>query len=72
MEKELADLKRRLPSSADRKPGGERITGTLKDDPDVEELVRLGREFRKPVPSTGVLETAFLGGTLIVLSSESL
>jgi hypothetical protein len=49
VERELADLKRRIPSRADGKSWVERIAGTFKDDPEFEEVVRLGREFRKSV-----------------------
>jgi hypothetical protein len=49
VERELADLKRRLPS-VDGKSWVERIAGTFKDDPEFEEIVKLGREFRKSVP----------------------
>ena len=50
VEQELAALKRRLPSERDRNSWIEQIAGTFKDDPDFEEIVRLGREFRKSVP----------------------
>lgn len=49
VERELADLKRRLSPTADGTSWVERISGTFKDDPDFDEIVRLGREFRKSV-----------------------
>jgi hypothetical protein len=50
VERELAELKRRLPSQTDGKSWVERIAGTFEDDPDFDEIVKLGREFRKSVP----------------------
>lgn len=50
VERALADLKRRLPLSTDGKSWVEQIAGTFKDDPDFDEIVKLGREFRKSVP----------------------
>lgn len=47
VEQQLVELKRRLPSQQDGKSWVERIAGTFKDDPDFDEIVRLGREFRK-------------------------
>ena len=49
VEQQVADLKRRLPPRTDGKSWVERIAGTFKDDPDFDEIVRLGREFRKSV-----------------------
>lgn len=50
VEKELADLKQRLPPPpTDGTSWVERIAGTFKDVPDFDEIVRLGREFRKSV-----------------------
>ena len=49
VEQQLADLKRRLPSRNDGKSWVERIAGTFKDDPNFDQIVRLGREFRKSV-----------------------
>jgi hypothetical protein len=49
VEQQLADLKRRLPLRPDGKSWVEQIAGTFKDDPDFDEIVRLGREFRKSV-----------------------
>ena len=48
VERELANLKRRVPP-VDEKSWVERIAGTFKDDPDFDEIVKLGREFRKSV-----------------------
>lgn len=47
VESELADLKRRLKSDADGRSWMERIAGTFKDDPEFDEIVRLGQGFRK-------------------------
>lgn len=47
VELELADLKRRLHAHGDGKSWLERIAGTFKDDPEFDEIVRLGQEFRK-------------------------
>ncbi len=49
VEKELAKLKQQLPLETDEKSWVERIAGTFKDDPDFDEIVRLGREFRQSV-----------------------
>lgn len=49
IERELTELKRRLPTGKDGKSWLDKIIGTFKDDPDFEEIVRLGREFRKSV-----------------------
>ena len=49
VERELAELKRRFPPQTDGKSWVERIAGTFKDDPDFDEIVRLGREFRQSV-----------------------
>jgi len=46
---EDAELKRRLPPQAEGKSWIERIAGTFKDDPDFDDIVRLGREFRQSV-----------------------
>jgi hypothetical protein len=48
VEQQLADLKRRI-SMNDGRSWIERIAGTFKDDPDFNEIVRLGREFRESV-----------------------
>ena len=50
VERELAELKRRLPLQTGGKSWVERIAGTFKDDPDFDEIVRRGREFRQSVP----------------------
>ncbi len=50
VEHELAELKRKTPTERDGKSWIERIAGTFRDDPDFDEIVRLGREFRKAVP----------------------
>ena len=50
VEHELAELKQRLPAADPAKSWIEQIAGTFKDDPDFEEIVRHGREFRKSVP----------------------
>lgn len=44
IEKELAELKRKLPSS--KRGWIARISGSFKDDPDFGEILRLGREIR--------------------------
>ncbi len=49
VEQQLVDLKRRLSSQTDGKSWVERIAGTFKDDPDFDQIVRLGRKFRKSV-----------------------
>jgi len=50
VERELAELKLRVPLQAEGKSWIERIAGTFKDDPDFDDIVRLGREFRQSVP----------------------
>jgi hypothetical protein len=47
VERDLAELKRHLHMQRGKTSWIERIAGTFKDDPDFEEIVRLGREFRK-------------------------
>ena len=49
VEQQLIELKRRLPSQTDGKSWVERIAGTFNEDPDFDEIVRLGREFRESV-----------------------
>lgn len=49
VERELKELTRRRPTERDGKCWIERIAGTFRDDPDFDEIVRLGREFRKSV-----------------------
>lgn len=46
VEKELAALKARVENGAPAPKGVEAFIGTFKDDPDYEEIVRLGRQFR--------------------------
>ncbi|MBI3462648.1 MAG: hypothetical protein HY000_06240 [Planctomycetes bacterium] len=46
VEQQLADLKRRV-AGAEGRSWMERIAGTFKDDPDFDEIVRLGRAFRE-------------------------
>jgi hypothetical protein len=50
IERELAELKQRILPQKDGTSWVERIAGTFKDDPDFDEIVRLGREFRRAVP----------------------
>jgi hypothetical protein len=50
VEKDLAELKRRLPPQKDGKSWVEKIAGTFENDPDFDEIVKLGREFRKSAP----------------------
>jgi hypothetical protein len=47
VERELADLKRQRCPPKDGKSWIERIAGTFENEPDFEEIVGLGREFRK-------------------------
>ena len=47
VEQELAELKRRLPPSFDKKNWVEEISGSMKDFPEFDEVLRLGREFRQ-------------------------
>lgn len=49
VEHELAELKRKTQSGRDGNCWIERIAGTFRDDPDFDEIIRLGREFRKSV-----------------------
>ena len=49
VEKDLAELKGQFTLHKDEKSWIEKITGTFKGDSDFDEIVRLGREFRKPV-----------------------
>ncbi|WP_089935709.1 hypothetical protein [Candidatus Entotheonella palauensis] len=49
VERELAELKRCLPLKTDEKSWVEKIAGTFEDDPEFDEIVRLGREFRQSV-----------------------
>jgi len=47
VEKELAELKRRLPSKSDGKNWIDKISGSMKDYPEFDEILRLGREIRQ-------------------------
>lgn len=47
LEKELQELKQHVTRQKDQRSWIEKIAGTFKDDPDFDEIVRLGREFRK-------------------------
>ncbi len=47
VEKELAALKARLENGVPAPKGVEAFIGTFKDDPEYEEIVRLGRQFRE-------------------------
>lgn len=49
VEKELAELKERVANQEKNGSWIERIAGTFKDDPEFDEIVRLGREFRRSV-----------------------
>jgi hypothetical protein len=49
VEQELAELKRAIATRSQETSWIERIAGTFSDDSDFEEIVRLGREFRKSV-----------------------
>jgi hypothetical protein len=47
VELELAELKRRLPPAPDKKNWIDAICGSFKDDPEFDEILRLGREIRQ-------------------------
>jgi len=47
LEKELRELKQQVTVQQDQRSWIENIAGTFKDDPEFEEIVQLGREFRK-------------------------
>lgn len=47
LEKEVADLKRQLPSNGNFNNWIENITGSFEDDPDFAEILRLGQEIRR-------------------------
>jgi len=50
LEKEVAELKRRLPQTPSGLPVEnwvERVAGSFKDDPEFGEILRLGREIRQ-------------------------
>ena len=47
VERELAILKARTGENGTKANWIEKITGSFKDDPDFDEIVRLGKEFRQ-------------------------
>jgi hypothetical protein len=47
VEKDLAELKSELERLRSQRGWIDRITGSFKDDPDFEEILRLGREIRQ-------------------------
>ena len=47
LEREVARLKQERNGSLDDRPWWERIAGSFKDDPEFDEIVRLGREYRE-------------------------
>jgi len=47
LEQELQALKQQVIVQKDERSWIEKIAGTFKDDPEFEEIVRLGHEFRK-------------------------
>jgi hypothetical protein len=47
VEVEVAELKRRLPPAGGEKNWIQKITGSFKDDPEFDEILRLGREIRQ-------------------------
>ena len=47
VERDLADLKNRVLGSQHEAPWFERMIGSMKDYPEFEEVVKLGREIRK-------------------------
>jgi hypothetical protein len=47
LEKEVAELKQRVRKPETMREWLERVSGTFENDPDFEEIVRLGREFRQ-------------------------
>ncbi|MGE0827294.1 MAG: hypothetical protein AB7G75_33295 [Candidatus Binatia bacterium] len=47
LEKGLAELKQQVSVQKDHPSWIEKIAGTFKDDPDFDEIVKLGRKFRK-------------------------
>ena len=55
LEAEVARLKQeRLNAAEVQKPWWEEIWGTFKDDPEYQEAMRLGREYREPLrPNRG-------------------
>lgn len=53
VEKELAKLKLRVESPPTATSWIDQLAGTFKDDPEFEEIVKLGREFRESVSDAG-------------------
>ena len=49
VERDVADLKRRVRDRDESRSWIQRIAGSFKDVPEFDEIVRLGREFRKSV-----------------------
>jgi hypothetical protein len=47
VERELADIKQKLSKNGAGSNWIEQISGSFANDPDFEEIVRLGREYRK-------------------------
>ena len=47
LEKEVAELRRRVRPRETVRDWLERISGSFKDDPEFEEVIRLGREIRE-------------------------
>ena len=47
VERELANLKTRLPPEPKPENWVEKISGSFKDDPEFDEILRLGREMRQ-------------------------
>ena len=47
VEHDLAELKSQMERSAPQRGWIDKITGSFKDDPDFEEILRLGREIRQ-------------------------
>ena len=53
VEKELAKLKQRVESPPAATSWIDQLAGTFKDDPEFDEIVKLGREFRESVSDAG-------------------
>jgi hypothetical protein len=47
LERDVADLKRRVGEGETKKNWVERITGSFENDPDFAEILRLGQEIRR-------------------------
>jgi hypothetical protein len=47
LERDLAELKRRITSSEAKNDWIKAITGSMKDYPEFEEVIRFGREYRR-------------------------